>query len=155
MHIEDIVEDTEEEDPPNTTTSDTLYSNSKPPSDTIIAIDPFEHYLQHLTLEQIPKHFIVAKESFAPQSIHICVNFRDNVEAVMDPGSSIVSMSEAVTIHLHLSYDPMFFISMELANDTMDRTLGLMHNIHCKIGGINLYLQVHIVCNPVIQRDVL
>src|SRR5215510_10843947 len=148
MHIEDIVEDTEEEDPPNTTTSDTLYSNSKLPSDTIVAIDPFEAYLQHLTLEQIPKHFIVTKESFALRSIHMCVNFRDNIEAVVDPGSSIVSMSEAVAIHLRLSYNPTFFISMELANSTMDRTLGLAHNIHCKIGGINLYLQVHIVRNP-------
>src|SRR5262245_8745219 len=142
------IEDTEEEDPPNATTSNTLYSNSKPASDTIVAIDPFEHYLQHLTPEQIPKHFIVAKESFALRSIHMRVNFRDNIEAVVDPGSSIVSMSEAVAIHLRLSYDPTFFISMESANGTMDRTLGLARNVHCKIGGINLYLQVHIVRNP-------
>jgi hypothetical protein len=37
---------------------------------------------------------------------------------------------------------------MESANGTLDRTLGLARNVHCKIGGINLFLQIHIVRNP-------
>src|SRR5262245_33965796 len=146
-HIEDIAEDSDE-DIPNATTSDTLYSNSTPPPDTIVAIDPFDVYLQNLNPDQIPKHFIVAKESFSLRSILMRINFRDNIEAVVDPGSSIVSMSEAVAIHLRLSYDPTVFINMESANGTLDRTLGLARNVHCKIGGINLYLQVHVVRDP-------
>ena len=76
------------------------------------------------------------------------VNFRDNIECVVDPGSSIVSMSEAVALHLRLSYDPTIFIAMESANGTMDRTLGLARHVHCKVAGINVYLQIHIVRSP-------
>jgi len=146
-HIEDVSDDSDD-DFPKATTSDTLYSNSSPPPDTIIAIDPFDVYLQNLHPDQIPKHFIIAKESFSLCSLHMHVNFRDNIEAVVNPGSSIISMSEAVAIHLCLSYDPMVFINMESANGTLDRTLGLAHNVHCKIGSINLYLQIHVVCEP-------
>ena len=149
-HIEEVSEDLDdsEDDTPNATTYNIPHSNSQPPPDTIVAIDPFEIYLHNLNPDQIPKHFIVAKDSFSLRSIHMRVNFRDNIEAVVDPGSSIVSMSEAVAIHLRISYDPTVFINMESANGSLDKTLGLARNVHCKIGGINLYLQVHVVRDP-------
>jgi len=143
VRIEELDDDTPEQE-----TSNALYSNSKPPPNTITAIDPFEVYLHNLSPEDIPKHFVVAKESHALRSVHMRVNFKDNIEAVADNGSSIVSMSEAVALHLCIAYDPTIYISMESANGTMDRTLGLARNVHCKIGGINLYLQFHIVSNP-------
>ena len=118
-----------------------------PPGVTIIA-DPVEQFLQHLSPEEISEQFKVAEESFALRSIHVRANFRDTIEAVVDPGSSIISMSEAASNHLNLTYDPSIFINMESANRNLNRTLGLARNVHCKIGNLNLYLQVHIIRNP-------
>ena len=138
-----------EDDVAHNTTNEAHYaSNATPPPNAIIAEDPFELYLQNLPNDEVPKKFIVAKDSLALRSIHMRVNFRDNIESVVDPGSSIVSMSEAVCHHLRLSYDPSVFIQMESANGTMDRTLGLARNVHCKVAGINVYLQIHIVRKP-------
>ena len=118
------------------------------PLDAIIIPDPIEQHLQTLSPEEVSKKFKVAQDSFSLQSIHTRVNFKDTLEAVVDGGSSIISMSEAACHHLRLTYDPSIYINMENANGTMDRTLGLARNVHCKIGGINLYFQIHILRNP-------
>jgi hypothetical protein len=119
-HVDKLEEDTPQED-----TSNALYSNSNPPLNITIANDQFEVYLQNLSPKEISDRFIIAKQSFALRSIHMRINFRDNIEAVADTGSSIVSMSEAVVLHLCIPYDPTVFIQMESANGTMNRTLGL------------------------------
>ena len=124
------------------------FTNATPPPGALVLEDPFETYLQNMPNEDIPKNFKVAKDSLALRSIHMRVNFRDNIECVVDPGSSIVSMSEAVALHLCLSYDPTIYIRMESANGSMDRTLGLARHVHCKVAGINVYLQIHIMRNP-------
>jgi hypothetical protein len=143
-------QDGEREGSPITTQSgfEVLPFNDENPQEAIIIPDPVDQYLQNLPPDEIPKQFKVAKDSFSLRSIHVRVHYKDTIECVVDAGSCIISMSEAACLHLKLHYDPSVFISMESANGTLDRTLGLARNVHCKIGGINLFLQIHIVRNP-------
>jgi hypothetical protein len=124
------------------------HNDPKPPSDAIIIPDPIEAYLQSLPPDEIPKQLIVAKDSHALRSIFMKVHHRDSIESILDPGCQIVAMSEAVCLHLGLAYDPSIFLIMESANGSHDRSLGLARNVHCKIGGINLYLQMHVIRSP-------
>jgi hypothetical protein len=123
-------------------------NDTKPPDDAIIIPDPVEMYLQSLSPDEIPKQFVVAKDSHSLRSIMMKVNFRDSIECIVDGGCQIISMSEAVCHHLRLAYDPTIFLTMESANGSCDRSLGLARNVHCKIGGINLYFQIHVIRNP-------
>jgi Periplasmic protein TonB, links inner and outer membranes len=123
-------------------------NNDEPPDGAVIITDPVEQYLHSLPPDEIPKQLIVAKDSHALRSINMKVNFRDTIECILDAGCQIIAMSEAVCHYLRLAYDPTIFLTMESANGSLDRSLGLARNVHCKIGGINLYLQVHVIRKP-------
>ena len=58
-------------------------------------------------------------------------------------------MLEAACHALALIYDPQICLHMQLANREVDETLGLAHNILILIGDIMLYMQFHIMHNPV------
>lgn len=73
---------------------------------------------------------------------------REEVECIIDPGSQIVAMSEAVSRRLSLSYDPSVTLHMQSANGDIDRSLGLSRNVPFRIGDLTFYLQVHVICNP-------
>jgi hypothetical protein len=139
-HIEEVVEAPMSPDLPS--------NDVQPPEGSFIVSDPLEQYLQSLAPDEIPKQLVVAKDSHSLRSVHMRVNFRDTLECVLDNGCQIVSMSEAAAFHLHISYDPTIYLNMESANGTLNRTLGLARNVHCKIGNINLYFQIHIIRNP-------
>jgi hypothetical protein len=87
----------------------------------------------------------VAQELHALQSITMVVNNREEVEGIIDPGSQIIAMLEAVCYDISLAYDPSIKLSMKSANGKVDQSLGLSHNIPCKINSITLYLQIHII----------
>jgi hypothetical protein len=70
------------------------------------------------------------------------------IKSIIDPGSSIIVMSEEVCHMLGLIYDTSVIIDLQSANGGIDHSLGLAWNIPCEIGGITLYLQIHIICNP-------
>jgi hypothetical protein len=123
-------------------------NNTTPPDDAIILTDPVEQYLHSLPPDEIPKQLVIAKESSALRAIAMKVNFRDTIECILDGGCQIVAMSEAVCHLLRLIYDPTIFLTMESANGSLDRSLGLARNVHCKIGGIHLYLQIHVIRKP-------
>ena len=66
----------------------------------------------------------------------------------MDPGSSIVAISEACVIHHKIAYDPEAGRSMQCANSTCNCTLGLTQNVPVKLdGGLRVYMQMHVVRN--------
>ena len=78
----------------------------------------------------------------------IIIDNQEIVEAVVDPGSQIIAMSDSVCHELGISYDPMIQLNMQSTNGTVDKSLGLARNIPCRFGNITLYLQIHVIRNP-------
>jgi hypothetical protein len=89
---------------------------------------------------------VVAKDSLALQSIFPLINHNLKVEAIIDPGSQIIAMSEDVCMELALIYNPSIVLNMQLANGEVNQSPGLARNIPMQIGNITLY--VHIIRNP-------
>jgi gag-polyprotein putative aspartyl protease len=117
-------------------------------SSPLIIPDPYEAYLSSLRAGQEPEVLTVAKESHALRSISMLVDNKENVEAILDPGSQIIAMSEDVCHDLGLPYDPSIRLNMQSANGTVDRSLGLARNVPCRIGTITVYLQIHVIRAP-------
>jgi hypothetical protein len=69
-------------------------------------------------------------------------------ECLLDGGSMIVSISKQVAVQLGLVWDPSISIEMESASGHIEQTLGVARNVCFEIGGLKLYLQVHILENP-------
>jgi hypothetical protein len=122
---------------------------SEPSQNTeIFLADPYETYLNALGPGDKPDLFVVAKESNSIRSVVMDINGKDSVESVIDGGSAIVTMAEAVCHELALCYDPAVTIPMQSANSGIDHSLGLACNVPCEISNITLYMQIHIICNP-------
>ncbi|KAH7917333.1 hypothetical protein BV22DRAFT_1026569, partial [Leucogyrophana mollusca] len=90
----------------------------------------------------------VAKESSALRAIMPLVDRQCHVECIIDPGLQIIAMSEEVCHKLGLEYDLRIRLQMQSANGEVDESLGLARNVPFRIGGISLYLQVHIIRKP-------
>jgi hypothetical protein len=119
-----------------------------PPPGALIIPDPYETYLKTLPHGQEPVLLVVAKESSALRSIFPLVDNQQHVEAIIDPGSQIIAMSEDVCIDLALPYDPEIVLNMQSANGEVDKSLGLARNVPLRIGEITLYVQIHIIRSP-------
>ncbi|KAF8224066.1 hypothetical protein L208DRAFT_1513891 [Tricholoma matsutake] len=117
-------------------------------NDVYVLNNPYETYINSLRPGDIPEPFIVAKESHAIRSVIINVNGRNPVESVVDPGSSIITMSEEVCHELSLAYDPSIHIPLQSANSGIDESLGLAPNVPCEVSTITLYMQIHIIRGP-------
>jgi hypothetical protein len=76
------------------------------------------------------------------------IDNREEVEGIIDPRSQIIAMSEAVCHDIGLVYDPSIKLNMQSANSEVDQSLGLAHNVPCKINSITLYLQIHTIRSP-------
>ena len=48
------------------------------------------------------------------------IDNQEHIEAVIDPGSQIIAMSDAVSHDLGISYDPTIQLNMQSANGTVD-----------------------------------
>jgi hypothetical protein len=110
--------------------------------------DVYETYINSLAPGERPIPLNVAQESHALWLIMIVVNNREEVEGIIDPGSQIIVMLEAVCHDISLAYDPSIKLNMQLANGEVDQSLGLSCNVPCKINTITLYLQIHIIWSP-------
>jgi hypothetical protein len=95
-----------------------------------------------------PKLFVAAQESHSIRSVAVNIQGSNPIESVVDPGSSIIAMSEDVCHRLSLVYDESVIIELQSANSGINHSLGLARNVPCKIGRITLYAQIHIICNP-------
>ena len=117
------------------------------PEGYLVASDPV---LQYLAENQGAKlsDLIVARTSEPLRAIYANVNGVGQEECLIDNGSSIVSMAKETAIQKGLTWDPNLKINMESATNHVVETLGLARNVCFKIGGINVYLQVHIFENP-------
>ncbi|KAF8325480.1 hypothetical protein F5887DRAFT_926125 [Amanita rubescens] len=88
------------------------------------------------------------KESLASRAITMKVAEKSNVECILDPGSEIICMSDAVSHQLGIPYDPTVTIRMQSANGERDPTLGLARDVPFEIGNFVLLFQVHVVRSP-------
>ncbi len=125
-----------------------LHQPSDPPPGAFVIPDPYETYLKTVPEGQTPDILVVARESSALRSIFPRVDHQQIVEAILDPGSQIIAMSEGVCMDLALIYDPTIVLNMQSANGEVDKSLGLARNVPLLIGDITLYVQVHIIRSP-------
>ena len=123
-------------------------SNAEPPPGAIIIKDPYEVYLHTAPEDRSPDCLTVTKESSALRTILPLINHNQFVESVLDPGSQVIAMLEAMCHVLALVYDPRIRLRMQSANREVDETLGLTRNVPILVGDITLYVQFHIVRNP-------
>jgi hypothetical protein len=124
------------------------YTNSAQvnlPAGGIVVPDPYSVYYDSGV---IPDDLIVSMESSAIRSILPVIDNQQQIECIVDGGSQIIAMAEAVCHELALSYDPRIILRMQSANGSVNPSLGLARNVPFRIGDITLYLQVHIVRNP-------
>ena len=121
-----------------------------PPKGATVVADPIEAYYKSLDAGESPclDRLMVAKESTAIRSISALVDTSQKKECTVDPGCQVIAMSESTCHSLALVYDPLIRLNMESANGTFDWSLGLARNVPFQIGGITLYLQVHVIRSP-------
>jgi hypothetical protein len=111
--------------------------------------EPQEHYLKTVHVAADPQDDVqVAAESNALRAILPVVDNQDQIEAILDPGCQVVAMSEEVCNALAIAYDPDDRLNMISANGGVDQSLGLARNVSFAVGGITLYLQVHVLRSP-------
>jgi hypothetical protein len=115
---------------------------------SITVPDVYKTYINSLAPGERPIPLNVAQESHALQSITMVVDNREEVEGIIDPGSQIIAMSEAVCHDIGLVYDLSIKLNMQSANGEVNQSLGLARNVPCKINSITLYLQIHIIRSP-------
>ena len=72
-------------------------SNAEPPPRGIIIEDLYEVYLRTTLEDHTPDCLTVAKESSTLCTILLLVNHNQYVKLVLDPGSQVIAMSEAVS----------------------------------------------------------
>jgi hypothetical protein len=92
----------------------------------------YETYINSLAPGERPIPLNVAQELHALWSITMVVDNREEVEGIIDPGSQIIAMLEAVCHDIGLAYNPSIKLNMQSANSEVDQSLGLSRNIPCK-----------------------
>jgi hypothetical protein len=113
----------------------------------LVADDPIMQYLIH-NKDLKAEDLMVANSSDPLRSIYCVVNRMEQEECLVDNGSMIVSMSRKAAIELGLTWEPALRIQMESASGHLESTLGISRNVRFEVGGLDLFLQVHILENP-------
>ncbi|KAJ6471579.1 hypothetical protein C8R47DRAFT_1077231 [Mycena vitilis] len=91
------------------------------PPDAFVVPDIYESYFNS---GDIPEDLVVSMESSAIRSILPIVDNRQVVESIIDGGSQIIAMSEAICHELGLPYDPRIVLKMQSANGSISPSLG-------------------------------
>jgi hypothetical protein len=117
------------------------------PEGHLVASDPVLQYLSD-NKEADAQRLVVALPSEPLRAVYATVNGIDQEECLLDSGSMIVSMAKEVAVQTGLSWDPSVRINMESASNHVEKTLGVARNVCFRMGGLDLFLQVHILENP-------
>lgn len=112
------------------------------------SVDPVESYIKSLVPGEDHAILTVAQDSHAIRSIMLTIDSCQEIEAIVDSRSQIISMLAAVANSLRLIYDPSIVLNMQSANGIVDWLLGLAKNVPCTIGDLTFYLQIHILHSP-------
>lgn len=124
-------------------------SLSNLPADAIVASDPYYQFaLEHNGAVPKEPYRDRARNAESLREIQVQINNVGFENAILDSGSQIVSMSQQVAVEMGLSWNPSLSINMQSANNQLERTLGIAENVKIMVGGIVVYLQIHIVRNP-------
>jgi len=113
---------------------------------SVVAGDPVLQFAQLHEISSLGT-LKVGKMTEPLRSIYTRINGLGQEECLLDGGSMIVSMSKKVAVQLGLVWDPTIRIDMESASNHVDRTLGVARNVAFEVGGLKLFLQVHILEN--------
>lgn len=119
------------------------------PKGSLVIGDPVVQYLSTLQPGERPKKVIAAKESQGLRAVYPLINGAGEVESLLDSGSQIISMAKDIAISLEVTWDPDIVVHMQSANRALEQTLGLAKNVPFMFGEIMVYLQVHILEEPV------
>ena len=113
----------------------------------IIIPDPIETFFKSLHPETAPDpdRVIVGCENATVHSVFALVDNNHKKECILDSGCQVITISNAVSYELAITYDPTFCISMQSVNGELDMLLGLARNVPFKIGPITFYLQAHVI----------
>lgn len=114
------------------------------PDGSIVILDPVQQFLQSHQGAAMPTFPAVA-ESQVLRTVFPLVNKCKHVEALLDAGSQIVSMSKAVALDLGITWDPDVKIKMQSANGSMEMSEGLAKYVPFVFGDIKVYLHVHVI----------
>jgi hypothetical protein len=106
-----------------------------------------------LCCHKVHHNLLVVKESHSLRAITPKIEGLHEVECILDSGSQIVSISEAVWQTLNRELNPRWKITMQSANGSRDESLGLVENLELEIGGMKLHVQAHVIHN--LAYDVL
>ncbi|KAF7350003.1 hypothetical protein MVEN_01301900 [Mycena venus] len=101
-------------------------AQSNLPAGGFIVPDPYSVYYD---TGSVPDDLIVSMESSAIRSILPIIDNREQVECIVDGGSQINAMSEAICHELALTYDPRVVLRMQSANGAITPSLGLARNV--------------------------
>ena len=118
------------------------------PKGAVIIGDPVLQYLSTLQPGETPKKVVAAKESYGLRVVYPLINGVGEVEALLDSGSQIISMSKEVAEDLEIAWDPDIIVHMQSANRALEQTLGLAKNVPFVFGNITVYLQIHVMEAP-------
>jgi hypothetical protein len=117
------------------------------PEGSLVASDPVLQYLME-NKDANSEDLVVARSSEPLKSIFMTVNQMKQEECVLDYGSMIISMAKQIAVHMGLTWDPQFRCNMESSSNHQVLTMGIARNVRFSVGGIDAYLQVHIMENP-------
>ena len=117
------------------------------PGGIAVAGDPVLQYLDE-NKEESSDRLMAANISEPLRAIYSMINNVGQEECLLDAGSMIVSVAKEAAIQLGLTWDPSIRINMESASNHIEKTLGLARNVKFTVGGLNLFLQVHVLENP-------
>lgn len=128
----------------------TAEKTSHMPEGAIVVEDPVEQFYNQ-TGYTGPYH--IPRSNVAPENADLrtmwpVINRSGRKESLLDGGSQIASMSGKAALELGISYDPSFVITMESADKSRTKTLGLARNVRFDFEGIIYYLQLHILADP-------
>ena len=115
----------------------------------VIIGDLVLQYLSTLQPGETPKKVVAVKESYGLRAVYSLINSVGEVEALLDSGLQIISMSKEVAEDLEISWDPDIIVHMQNANRALEQTLGLAKNVLFVFGNITIYLQIHVMEAPV------
>ena len=121
------------------------------PAGAIVLEDPYEQYLADLDPGEKPKVIIPAAEHADLKAVYPLINGNGYAECLLDCGSQVISMAVKHAEALGLSWDPELVIQMQSANKQVQRSRGLARNVPCVFGDITLYLQIHVMVDPVYE----
>ncbi|KZV59476.1 hypothetical protein PENSPDRAFT_595385 [Peniophora sp. CONT] len=118
------------------------------PSGGIRLADPYEVYLEELPAGAMPRPLAVAEPTADIRELTAVLENKGEVNCILDPGCSIIAMSEGVAHAFQIGYDPESRIPLQSANGKVDYSLGLARNVAFKVNSLTLYVQAHVIRSP-------